>query len=73
VILEGWGDGSGVGGLVVGSVIIIDVYFKSDVADKGLSTLGTLMVMGNACVEGPQDWVVRPIGAVVAGILLTRS
>jgi hypothetical protein len=51
------------------------MYFKGDSTDELLGALrnGALVVVWDSCVEESQDWVVRPIGAVVAGIYLARS
>jgi hypothetical protein len=56
-------------------MVVVDVYFKGGTADELLGALRewALMVVGNSCVEGSQDWVVRPISAVVAGVSLARS
>jgi hypothetical protein len=55
-------------------VFFVDVNLKDGTADEPQGTQeGARIIVGDACVEGSQDWVVRPIGAVVAGISLARS
>jgi hypothetical protein len=56
-------------------MVVVDVYFKGGTTDELLGALrkGALMVMWDACMEGSQDWVVRPVGAVLARVLLARS
>jgi hypothetical protein len=55
-------------------VVVVDMFLKGSTTDKLFGTQeGAQMIVGNACVEGSQDWVVRPVGAVLAGISLARS
>jgi hypothetical protein len=60
--------------LLIGSVVVIYVYFKGGATDKAFSAQeGARIVVGNACVKGSQDWVIRPVGAVVATESMTGS
>jgi hypothetical protein len=61
-------------GFLISSVFFVDVNLKGGTADEPQGTQeGAQIIVGDACMEGSQDWVVRPIGAVVAGISLARS
>jgi hypothetical protein len=65
-----------VGGNVWGLIIfmgVVKMVFQGSMTDESLGAQETLMVVWEVYVEGSQDRVVRPIGAVVAGKSVARS
>ena len=68
------GEDSRIDRFLVGSVIVVDVYLKGGTADKlFVAQEGAQIVVGDACVEGSQDRVVRPVGAILTRVSLARS
>jgi hypothetical protein len=65
-----------VGGNVRGLIVfmgLVEMVFQGGMTDEPLGTQGTLVIVWKAYVEGSQDWVVRPISAIVARESVTRS
>jgi len=52
---------------------VVKVVFQGDMTDEPLTAQGTLVVVWETYVEGSQDGVVRPIGAIVAKKSMSRS
>ena len=55
-------------------MVVVDVYLKGGTTDKlFVAQEGAQIVVGDACVEGSQDRVVRPVGAILTRVSLARS
>jgi hypothetical protein len=52
---------------------IVKMIFKGCMIGEPLTAQGTLVVVWETYVEGSQDRVVRPIGAIVAKKSMSRS
>jgi hypothetical protein len=51
---------------------VVKMIFKGCMTGEPLIAQGTLVVVWEAYVEGSQDWVVRPIGAIIAKESMSR-